>query len=69
MAEGPDISPILNLLEDARDAGRCAEAAAALRVLSQLRPENLQVKAAWRAPYLALASGRKPGTLTKCASI
>ena len=46
MAEGPDISPILNLLEDARDAGRCAEAAAALRVLSQLRPENLQVKAA-----------------------
>ena len=46
MAEGPDITPILNLLEDARDAGRCAEAAAALRVLSQLRPENLQVKAA-----------------------
>jgi hypothetical protein len=30
MAEGPDITPILNLLEDARDAGRCAEAAAAL---------------------------------------
>ena len=46
MAEALDISPILNLLEDARDAGRCAEAAAALRVLSQLQPENLHVKAA-----------------------
>lgn len=47
MAEGPDISPILALLEDARDAGRCAEAAAALRVLSQLQPANLHVKAAF----------------------
>jgi hypothetical protein len=46
MAEPPDIAPILNLLEDARDAGRCAEAAAALRVLSQLRPENLAVRSA-----------------------
>ena len=46
MAEAPDIGPILALLEDARDAGRCMEAAAALRALSQLRPENLQVKAA-----------------------
>ncbi|MFN7307514.1 MAG: hypothetical protein ACK5TQ_13210, partial [Acetobacteraceae bacterium] len=46
MADAPDIAPILALLEDARDAGRCAEAAAALRVLSQLQPGNLQVKAA-----------------------
>ncbi|MFM7304495.1 MAG: hypothetical protein ACKO4X_14345, partial [Alphaproteobacteria bacterium] len=46
MSDAPDIRPILALLEDANDAGRCMEAAAALRVLSQLRPENLQVKAA-----------------------
>jgi len=46
MSDAPDIAPILALLEDARDAGRCMEAAAALRVLSQLRPENLQVRAA-----------------------
>ena len=56
MAAAPDISPILNLLEDARDAGRCAEAAAALRVLSQLRPENLQVKAALARAKAALKS-------------
>ena len=46
MAEAPDIIPILALLEDARDSGRCMEAATALRALSQLCPDNLQVKAA-----------------------
>ncbi|MBM3589277.1 MAG: glycosyltransferase family 9 protein [Alphaproteobacteria bacterium] len=46
MSDAPDIAPILVLLEDARDAGRCREAATALQVLSQLSPENLQVKAA-----------------------
>ncbi|MFM7418731.1 MAG: tetratricopeptide repeat protein, partial [Alphaproteobacteria bacterium] len=46
MSDAPDIAPILALLEDARDAGRYREAATALQVLSQLRPENLHVRAA-----------------------
>ena len=66
MAEAPDIIPILALLEDARDSGRCMEAATALRALSQLCPDNLQVKAAlaralFRAAEEAVrfASGRR----------
>jgi len=46
MSQPPDISPILTELEEAHHAGRCLEAAAALRALSRLAPQDLRVRAA-----------------------
>ncbi|MBR0658814.1 glycosyltransferase family 9 protein [Neoroseomonas oryzicola] len=42
----PDLDPILRLIEDARDSGRFLEAAAALRTLRGLAPEDTGVQIA-----------------------
>jgi hypothetical protein len=46
MSQPPDIAPILTVLDEALHGGRCLEAAAALRALSRLVPEDLRVRAA-----------------------
>ena len=44
MAQTPDITPLLRLLEEARHAGRLTEAVAGARALSQLQPEHLKAR-------------------------
>jgi|GEM_PF-6560095 len=44
MAQTPDITPLLRLLEEARQAGRLTQAVAGARALSQLQPENLKAR-------------------------
>lgn len=46
MSQPPDIAPILTVLDEALHGGRCLEAAAALRALSRLVPQDLRVRAA-----------------------
>ena len=46
MSQPADISPILTVLEEAHHGGRSLEAAAALRALSRLAPQDLRVRAA-----------------------